>query len=156
MTDPTAPQLPSGALQFDLTADDQRLFLAEVDKVLQCVEEALVQLERSPDDQALPAEIFRAARTIKGWSATIGHTRMASLTHAMETRLEDVRKGSARATPQLIEALLQALTVLKMLRDEVETRVAAVVDVEAAAAAIERRARLRHRASKPALKPRSW
>jgi two-component system chemotaxis sensor kinase CheA len=127
-------------LQFDLSADDQALFLAEVDELLQRVEEALVELERAPDNQALLQEIFRAAHTIKGSSATIGHTRMASLTHAMETRLDDVRKGSAPVTPELIEALLGALDVLKLLRDEVETRRPAEVDVEAAVTAVERRA----------------
>src|ERR671934_2987217 len=127
-------------LQFDLSADDQALFLAEVDELLQRVEEALVDLERAPDDQGLLQEIFRAAHTIKGSSATIGHTRLANLTHAMETRLDDVRKGTAAVEPQLIDALLKALDVMKLLRDEIETRVAADVDVEAAAAAVERRA----------------
>jgi two-component system, chemotaxis family, sensor kinase CheA len=133
----------SSELQFDLTSDDQALFLAEVDELLQRVEEALVDLERQPDDQGLLQEIFRAAHTIKGSSATIGHTRMAALTHAMETRLDDVRKGVAPVTADLIEALLKALDVLKVLRDEVETRAAADVDVEAAASAVERRAALR-------------
>ena len=55
---------------------------------------------------------------------------MAALTHAMETRLDDVRKRTASVTPELIEALLKALDVLKLLRDEVETHVAAEVDVE--------------------------
>src|SRR5919204_1563020 len=133
-------------LQFDLSPEDQALFLAEVDELLQRVEEALVDLERQPDDQALLQEIFRAAHTIKGSSATIGHTRMAALTHAMETRLDDVRKGIAPVTPDLIEGLLKALDVLKLLRDEVETRVAADVDVDAAASAVERRAALRETA----------
>src|SRR5258708_12220576 len=128
----------SAELQFDLSADDQGLFLAEVDELLQHVEEALVDLERAPDDGAVLNEIFRAAHTIQGSSATIGHTRMAALTHAMETRLDDVRKGVASVTPQLIEALLKALDVLKLLRDEVETRVAADVDVEAPAPPLER------------------
>src|SRR5918911_76781 len=131
------------ALQFDLSVDDQALFLAEVDELLARLEETLVLLEHAPDDQALLNEIFRAAHTTKGSSATIGHTRMAALTHAMETRLDSVRKRTASVTPELIEALLKALDVLKLLRDEVETRVAADVDVDAAAAAVERRAALR-------------
>ncbi|HEV7662998.1 MAG TPA: chemotaxis protein CheA [Chloroflexota bacterium] len=134
-----SPKMPTGELQFDLSPDDQALFLAEVDELIQRVEESLVDLERAPDDKALLNEIFRAAHTIKGSSATIGHTRMAALTHAMETRLDDLRKGTASVTPQLIEALLKALDVLKLLRDEVETRVPASVDVDAAAAAVERR-----------------
>jgi two-component system chemotaxis sensor kinase CheA len=76
---------PPRELQFDLSSDDQALFLAEVDELLQRVEESLVDLERAPADQALLNEIFRAAHTIKGSSATIGHVRMATLTHAMET-----------------------------------------------------------------------
>lgn len=134
-------------LQFDLTSEDQALFLAEVDELLQRVEESLVDLERAPDDRGLLNEIFRAAHTIKGSSATIGHTRMAALTHAMETRLDYVRKGAASVTPDLIEALLKALDVLNVLRDEVETRVAADVDVESAAAAVERRSSLREPAA---------
>src|SRR3979409_1869325 len=130
----------TGELQFDLSAEDPGLFLAEVDELLQRVEEALVDLERAPDDQVLLQEIFRAAHTIKGSSATIGHTRMAALTHAMETRLDDVRKGVAPVTPALIEALLKALDVLKLLRDEVETHRMADVDVEAATAAVGARA----------------
>src|SRR5258708_9610821 len=115
----------TGELQFDLSADDQGLFLAEVDELLQRVEESLVDLERAPDDRALLNEIFRAAHTIKGASATIGHARMAALTHAIETRLDDIRKGIATITPQLIEALLKAGHVFKRLRDEVETTRAA-------------------------------
>jgi len=130
-------------LRFDLSGDDQAVFLAELDELLARVEEALVHLERAPHDQALLNEIFRAAHTIKGSSATIGHTRMAALTHAMETRLDCVRKRTASVTPELIEALLRALDVLKLLRDEVETLVPADVDVDAAAAAVERRAGLR-------------
>src|SRR6266567_2658008 len=141
-------QMTSRDLQFDLSSDDQALFLAEVDELLQRVEESLVDLERAPDDKALLNEIFRAAHTIKGSSATIGHSRMAALTHAMETRLDDVRKGVASVTPQLIEALLKALDVLKVLRDEVETHVPADVDVDAAASAVERRSEKRADAPK--------
>jgi two-component system, chemotaxis family, sensor kinase CheA len=140
---PSSPQASSDALQFDLSEDDQSLFLAEVDEILQRFEEALVDLERMPNDEELLQEIFRSAHTIKGNSATIGHTRMAALTHAMETRLDDVRKGIAPVTPALIEALLKAVDVLKLLRDEVETHRRADVDVDAAAAAVERRSGLR-------------
>ncbi len=138
MTVPTPSEPRSGELQFDLTEDDEQLFLAEVDELLQRTEEALVDLERSPDDAELLQEIFRAAHTIKGSSATIGHTRMASLTHVMETRLDEVRKGVAPVTPGLIEALLTSLDVLKVLRNEVLTRSASAVDVDAVIAALER------------------
>src|SRR3982074_1855248 len=115
----------TGELQFDLSAEGQGLFLAEVDELLQRVEESLVDLERAPDDRALLNEIFRAAHTIKGSSATIGHTRMAALTHAMETRLDDIRKGAATVTPQLIEAPRKTQDFRTLQRDEFETHVPA-------------------------------
>lgn len=135
-----SPATPGGELQFDLSAEDQSVFLAEVNELLELIEESLIDLERAPGDQALLNQIFRAAHTIKGNSAMIGHTRMAALTHAIETRLDDLRKRTASVTPELVEALLRAVDVLKLLRDEVETRIAANVDVDAAARAIERRA----------------
>jgi two-component system chemotaxis sensor kinase CheA len=138
-----SPQEPSVELQLDLSDDDQALFLAEIDEMLHRFEAALVNLERTPDDQELVQVIFRAAHTIKGNSSAIGHTRMAALTHAMETRLDDVRNGVAPVTRELVEALLKAGDVLKLLRDEVETHRMADVDVEAATAAVERRAGLR-------------
>src|SRR5260221_4778155 len=109
----------TGALQFELSADDQGLFLAEFDALLQRVEESLVDLERAPEDRALLNEIFRAAHTIKGSSATIGHTRMAALTHAMETRLDDIRKGAATVTAPLIDEPLKAVGDVKLVTDAV-------------------------------------
>jgi len=38
-------------------------------------------------------EIFRAAHTIKGSSAIVGHHRMSELAHAMENVLDKMRKG---------------------------------------------------------------
>jgi two-component system chemotaxis sensor kinase CheA len=133
----TSPTAEPVQVQFDLADEDRGLFLAEADELIQRVEEALVELERAPHDQALLHEIFRAAHTIKGSSATIGHVRMAALTHAMETRLDEVRKGVAPVTPALVEALLHGLDVLKLLRDEVETGQQADVDVDAAVSALE-------------------
>lgn len=134
---PKPAQQPQGPLEFDLTADDQALFLAETDELLRRVEESLVALEHTPDDARLLNDIFRAAHTIKGSSATIGHGRMAALTHAMETRLDEVRTGAAPVTAALVEGLLRSLDVLNLLRDEVETRQQVAVDVESAIRALE-------------------
>ncbi len=133
-----SPDPHPSEVQLDLSPDDEQLFLAEVDELIQRVEEALVDLERAPGDQELLQEIFRAAHTIKGSSATIGHTRMASLTHVMETRLDEVRRGVAPVTPGLVEALLTSVDVLKLLHDEVATRQEAEVDLAGAIAALER------------------
>ncbi|HEX3032340.1 MAG TPA: chemotaxis protein CheA, partial [Bacillota bacterium] len=74
--------------------------------------------------------IFRAAHTLKGSSATLGHHRMAQLTHGMENILDKVRKGQLEITTSIMDVLLEALDVLKVLKEEIETLEESDVDLE--------------------------
>lgn len=108
-------------LQFDASPEELKLFLEEADEHLQTLEEDLVKLEKDTDDQELLQAIFRAAHTLKGSSATLGHQRMAQLTHGMENILDKVRKGQLVINTSIMDVLLEALDVLKVLKDEIET-----------------------------------
>ena len=107
-------------LQFDLDDDDLKLFCEEADEQIELLDTSLVQLEGEPDPD-LVQQIFRAAHTLKGSSATIGHKKMASLTHAMETVLDAVRQGRRRPTSEVVDALLAGLDALRVLAGEVVT-----------------------------------
>ncbi len=107
-------------LQFDLDDDDLKLFCEEADEQIELLDTSLVQLEGEPDPDLLQ-QIFRAAHTLKGSSATIGHKKMASLTHAMETVLDAVRQGRRRPGSEVVDALLAGLDALRVLADEVVT-----------------------------------
>ncbi|MFN8508700.1 MAG: chemotaxis protein CheA [Dehalococcoidia bacterium] len=109
-------------LQFDLDEDDLKLFTEEADEQLELLDTALVQLEGEPDAE-LVQQIFRAAHTLKGSSATIGHKRMASLTHAMESVLDAVRQNRLAPDSDVVDVLLVALDALRVLAAEVTTRV---------------------------------
>lgn len=109
-------------LQFDLDDEDLKLFSEEADEQIELLDTSLVQLEGEPDPE-LVQQIFRAAHTLKGSSATIGHKKMASLTHAMETVLDAVRQGRRRPTSDVVDALLAGLDALRVLANEVVTRV---------------------------------
>ena len=81
-------------LQFPgMTDDDIKVFLVEADEQLQFLEDGLLALEQSSDDPEVIAQIFRAAHTLKGSSATLGHDKMARLTHSMESALDLVRNS---------------------------------------------------------------
>jgi two-component system chemotaxis sensor kinase CheA len=114
-------------LQFDLDDDDVKLFCEETDEQIELLDSILVQLEGEPDPE-LVQQIFRAAHTLKGSSATIGHKKMANLTHAMETVLDAVRQGRRAPTPHMVDALLAGLDALRILAQEVVTRVDSGVD----------------------------
>lgn len=112
----------SPRLQFNLDREDARLFCDEARELFELLDTALIELEESPDS-ALVQQIFRAAHTLKGSSATIGHTKMTALTHAMETVLDAVREGRTAPSHEMVDTLLGSLDALRALTQEVETLV---------------------------------
>jgi chemotaxis protein histidine kinase CheA len=90
-------------LQLDATPDELHVFLAETTELLDGLDAQLVRLEQDGPSDALLQEIFRAAHTIKGSSAAIGHVRMARLTHAWETLLDKLRHGELTVSAALVD-----------------------------------------------------
>ncbi len=108
-------------LQFDAAPDELAVFLEEAEEQLQLLDQDILTLEKEGPNQDLLQEIFRAAHTLKGSSGAIAHDRMASLTHAMESLLDRLRKGELETTTGLIDLLLQSLDALRILKEEVIT-----------------------------------
>ena len=80
-------------LTFDLQPGDDRLFTDESLEQIERIEQGLLVLEHDLDSGTVN-EVFRAAHTLKGSAATIGHRRMAELTHAMEDLFGAFRSGT--------------------------------------------------------------
>ncbi len=114
---------------FDIAEDELKIFLAEAEEQLQMLDEGLVRLEREGANPELLQTIFRAAHTLKGSSGSIGHRRMAELTHAMETALDGLRKGTLAVSTGLIDACLEALDVLRHLLNEVVDGEVSLVEI---------------------------
>lgn len=68
-------------------------FIAESRELLQQMEDALLQIEQSPEDPELINAIFRAAHTIKGSSGLFGFDSIVAFTHVAESVLDRVRAG---------------------------------------------------------------
>ncbi|MCL5958631.1 MAG: chemotaxis protein CheA [Chloroflexi bacterium] len=107
------------SLQFDASPDELGVFLEEAEEQLQLLDQDILILEKGGPTAELLQEVFRAAHTLKGSSATIGHERMAALTHAVESILDCLRKGKLESTTALIDLLLQSLDSLRVLKEEV-------------------------------------
>jgi two-component system, chemotaxis family, sensor kinase CheA len=101
-----------------ISQEDLKLFLQEAEEQLQLLDEDIVKLEKESENMTLLQEIFRAAHTIKGSAAMIGHERMSDLAHAMEDVLDRVRKKSMVINAQVVDALLISLDILKTLKKE--------------------------------------
>jgi two-component system chemotaxis sensor kinase CheA len=125
-------------LEPDITQEELDIFLMETEEQLQLLDQDIVKLEKGTEDDGLMQEIFRAAHTLKGSSAMLGHQRMAALTHAMESVLDRLRKGTLSVSTPVVDALLSSLDVLKVLKDEITTREISDVDITAVVAELDR------------------
>ncbi|MCH7745481.1 MAG: chemotaxis protein CheA, partial [Chloroflexi bacterium] len=127
-------------LASDITSEDIQAFLQEAEEQLQLLDEDIVRLEREQDTPELLQEIFRAAHTLKGSSAMLGHRRMTEMAHAMETVLDKVRHGSLMVTTPVVDALLHSLDALTLLKEELISSDVSDVDIAATVAELERAA----------------
>lgn len=113
-----------------ITQEDLKLFLLEADELLQLLDEDFIRLEKEADNMELLQDIFRAAHTLKGSSAMIGHHQMSELAHAMENVLDRVRKKTLMVTPGVVDALLNGLDAMRDLKEELVTQESSGVDVK--------------------------
>ncbi|HLQ35722.1 MAG TPA: chemotaxis protein CheA [Chloroflexota bacterium] len=123
-------------MQFDATEDDIKVWLAEADEQIELLQNDVIRLEKDYSDESLVQGIFRAAHTLKGSSAMIGHTRMAELTHAMESVFGMVREGKLTPTTEIVDSLLAGVDGLNALREEVVTKEQSDVDLSPSVAAL--------------------
>lgn len=110
-------------LGLEASPEEIRIFLEEAEEQILTLEEGIIDLEKSSDelDTELLQAIFRAAHTLKGSSAALGHTGMAKLTHEMENLLDQLRKGTREVTPEFINLLLEGIDALRIYNEEIAT-----------------------------------
>lgn len=91
------------------------VFIEESKEHLQMCSEQLLELEKNPEDLSVVNEIFRAAHTLKGMSATMGYEDLANLTHKMENVLDAIRNEKIVLTPETFDTLFLAVDDLEAM-----------------------------------------
>ncbi len=94
------------------------VFLEESRENLQQMEEALLELERNPENAALINTVFRAIHTVKGGAGLMGLEKLSLVAHQLENILDNIRQAGARM-PQ--EALNHCLTGMDLLKQILES-----------------------------------
>ncbi|WP_447791648.1 MULTISPECIES: chemotaxis protein CheA [Pseudomonas] len=87
--------------------DAQQTFIAESLELLQQMEDALLQIELTPDDPDTINSIFRAAHTIKGSAGLFGLDDIVAFTHVAESVLDRVRDKQLHFDEELTALFLQ-------------------------------------------------
>lgn len=91
------------------------VFIEESKEHLQLCSEQLLELEKNPEDLSIVNDIFRAAHTLKGMSATMGYEDLANLTHKMENVLDAIRNEKIVLTPETFDTLFLAVDDLEAM-----------------------------------------
>ena len=95
------------------SAQYAELFLTESREHVSAINHSLLELERGVGGDEPVGAIFRGVHTIKGMSATMGYTAVASLSHELETLLDLVRKGGRAVDARLMDLLFRAADLLE-------------------------------------------
>ncbi|MFO1390222.1 chemotaxis protein CheA [Cellvibrio sp.] len=89
------------------------VFFDESQEHLDEMEHLLLDLDtENPDSEQLNS-IFRAAHSIKGGSGIFGFDALGSVTHIMESLLDNVRQGKLAINPSMVDLFLGSVDVLK-------------------------------------------
>ncbi len=95
-------------------------FVQESEESITELNNALLELERNPDDDAAMDDVFRTAHTLKGNCGAMGFTRASDLAHAIEDLLDAVRVGSLSITPELMDEVFAAVDDLERMIGEID------------------------------------
>ncbi|WP_247731673.1 chemotaxis protein CheA [Halovivax limisalsi] len=107
-----------------------REFVEEADEAITELNTLLLELERSPSDEAVLEEIFRTAHTLKGNAGAIGLDRVSDLAHAFEDLLDAIRAGTVEVTPSLMDTIFETVDALEAMIEEVARTGAIETDPE--------------------------
>ena len=89
------------------------IFLDESKEHLQNLSDQIMELEQNPENMDTINEIFRTAHSLKGMAGTMGYKRMQTLTHDMENVFSEVRNGTFKVQPGMIDILFKSLDALE-------------------------------------------
>ncbi len=100
---------------WEMKEEYKEIFLEESEDQLREWEEGLLELEKSPDNKEIIDKIFRAIHTLKGSAGFVGFEDLQKLAHDLESGLQEVRDGTKRLTPEIIEILFEGLDLCQKL-----------------------------------------
>lgn len=94
-------------------------FVVETQEIFENLDQDLVQLEQTPDDMDLINRIFRAVHTVKGTAGFLSFEQMSTLAHRFEDVLNKMRKGQLKFEPWMLDVMLEAFDLMKVLLQQV-------------------------------------
>ncbi|MCL2093681.1 MAG: chemotaxis protein CheA [Treponema sp.] len=93
-------------------------FFSEAQMQVDTLEQNILVLENDGTNKDAVDEIFRAAHTLKGGSATVEMMELSHFTHLVEDVLDAIRSNQIGVNGDVVDILLQAIDVIKAMLEE--------------------------------------
>ena len=90
-------------------------FFSEASQQVENLESNILVIENDPSNREAIDEIFRAAHTLKGGSATVEMTELSGFTHVVEDLLDEIRSDRVDVTGPVVDILLSSIDVIKAM-----------------------------------------
>lgn len=92
-------------------------FFAEAEQQVDNLESNVLVIENDPTNHEAIDEIFRAAHTLKGGSATVEMNEISKFTHTVEDVLDEIRSDKIKVTEPVVNVLLDSIDIIKAMLD---------------------------------------
>nr|WP_267506427.1 chemotaxis protein CheA [Borreliella afzelii] len=89
------------------------VFFEEAQNLVDILEENIMSLEDDPNNSDTIDEIFRAAHTLKGSSASLDMMELSDFTHIVEDVFDAIRDDRVNINNDLVDLLLSSLDIIK-------------------------------------------
>ena len=90
-------------------------FFAEAEQQVEQLESNILVIENDPSNHEAIDEIFRAAHTLKGGSATVEMMELSHFTHTVEDVLDEIRSDRLKVDENVVDLLLTSIDVIKAM-----------------------------------------
>lgn len=95
------------------------MFVDESLENMDVLYDKLLELEQHPTDKSIIEEIFRAAHTLKGMSATMNYHHLAELTHALENIFDGIRYDRITVQADMMDDILETVDHLQAMVEDI-------------------------------------
>ncbi|MDR0554085.1 MAG: chemotaxis protein CheW [Treponema sp.] len=93
-------------------------FFSEAQMQVDTLEQNILVLENEGGNRDAVDEIFRAAHTLKGGSATVEMMELSHFTHLVEDVLDAIRSDTLAINEDVVDTLLSAIDVIKAMLEQ--------------------------------------
>lgn len=106
-------------MAIDLDDEIMQDFLLEAGEILELLNEQLVELESSPDDNDLLNAVFRGFHTIKGGAGFLSIEPLIEVCHTAENIFDLLRQGKRSVDAELMDVVLEVLDIVNVMFQEI-------------------------------------